>query len=138
MPTFSQKSLDKLATCHPDLIRVFNEVITHTDCTIIEGHRPIEKQAEYFRTGHSKLDPANPDHFDKCKHIQRPSLACDVLPCPVDWNDNSRNSWFAGFVMATARQLDVELIWGGNWDSDITHVDKTANFFDAPHFQIKD
>ena len=138
MPVYSQNSIDKLATCHPDLIKIFNEVIQHTDCTIIEGKRSLEKQREYFRTGNSHLDPDDPDMFKKCKHLQEPSLAVDVLPCPIDWQDNPRNSWFAGFVMATARRFGIDLIWGGNWDADITVVNKTANFFDAPHFQLKD
>ena len=51
MPKFSKESLDKLATCDARLQKVFNEVIKHVDCTIIEGHRGQETQDEYYRTG---------------------------------------------------------------------------------------
>ena len=54
MPKFSEQSKARLATCHPDLQRVFNEVIKHVDCTIIEGVRSINTQKEYVRTGKSK------------------------------------------------------------------------------------
>ena len=44
MPEFSQKSLNKLNQCHPDLQRLFLEVIKEHDCTIIEGYRTKEDQ----------------------------------------------------------------------------------------------
>ncbi len=39
MPTFSSKSQEKLATCHPDIGKIFDQVVWMRDCTIIEGHR---------------------------------------------------------------------------------------------------
>ena len=44
MPSFSQRSLDRLATCHPDLNRLFTEVVKHFDCTVLCGHRGQEEQ----------------------------------------------------------------------------------------------
>jgi peptidoglycan L-alanyl-D-glutamate endopeptidase CwlK len=44
MPQFGKDSLTKLSTCHPDLQKLFNEVIKHYDCTILEGHRSDEDQ----------------------------------------------------------------------------------------------
>ena len=34
MAQFSQRSRDRLYTCHPDLIRLFETVVVHYDCTI--------------------------------------------------------------------------------------------------------
>ena len=41
MPKFSDKSAARLATCHPDIQAVLNEVIKYRDCTILEGVRTI-------------------------------------------------------------------------------------------------
>jgi peptidoglycan LD-endopeptidase CwlK len=136
MPSFSQKSRARLDTCHADLQKVFDRIITKIDCTIIEGSRSIEDQREYFRTGKSHLNPDEPGQLAKCKHLTTPSQAVDVLPCPIDWKDRERIALFAGFVLATADDLDVRLLWGGNWDRDFSTLDKTAGFFDGPHYQL--
>ncbi len=39
MPEFSNTSKARLATCHPDIQEVMNEVIKYFDCTILEGYR---------------------------------------------------------------------------------------------------
>ena len=54
MPSFSGRSKEKLASCHPDLQKVFNEVIKHIDCTIIEGHRGEERQNRFADEGKRK------------------------------------------------------------------------------------
>jgi len=48
MPTYSTASQGKLSQCHPLLQQVFNRVIEKIDNTIIEGHRPKEKQNSLF------------------------------------------------------------------------------------------
>ena len=60
MPKFGSRSRSKLETCHEDLQKVFNEVIKHFDCSILEGTRPQEVQDEYYRTGKSKVKYPNP------------------------------------------------------------------------------
>ncbi len=56
MPMFSTKSKERLATCHPSLILLFEEVVRTTDCTIIEGYRSIDAQKAAFRAGASDKD----------------------------------------------------------------------------------
>lgn len=129
MPQFSQKSKERLATCHPDLQKVFNEVIKYVDCTIVCGHRDKADQDEAFRTGKSKLQ------YPRSKHNAAPSLAIDVVPYPVDWNDHKRFYYFAGFVLGVASSLGVDLRFGGDWDGDFDIKDQ--NFFDLPHFELK-
>ena len=136
MPTFSPTSQARLNTCHPDIIKVFNAVVAVTDCTVIEGERTIETQREYFRTGKSKLDPDNPDLLAKAMHCKSPSLAIDVMPYPIDWQDKERIACYAGFVLGTANQLGIKLRWGGNWDRDLTVLNATAGFFDGPHYEL--
>ncbi len=84
MPKFSARSTERLETCDPRLIAVFNEVVKHFDCTILEGWRSEEDQNEAFRTGKSKLK------YPEGKHNKQPSFAVDVAPYPVDWENLDR------------------------------------------------
>ena len=130
MPRFSQRSLDRLAECHPDLQAVINEVIEHFDCTVIEGHRGQERQERLLEEGKTKA------HFGESKHNVLPSRAVDVAPYPIDWSDRERFSLFAGHVLAVAAIQGVPLRWGGDWDRD-TQV-KDNRFDDLPHFELID
>ncbi len=127
MPQFGKTSLEKLATCHPDLQKLFGEVIKHYDCTIIEGHRSDEDQLKAFNAGKSKIKSGG-------NHNQTPSLAVDVVPWPVDWNDKNRFYHFAGRVQGIAQMLNIKIRWGGDWDSDNDLKDQ--NFYDLPHFEL--
>ena len=129
MPSYSQKSLKQLYSCHPQLQLLFFEVIKHYDCTILEGHRSEERQNELYRTGYSKTE------YPGSKHNTTPSMAVDVAPYPIDWNDEKRFYHFAGFVIATAKQLNLDIRWGGDWDSDNDLDDQT--FMDLVHFELR-
>ena len=137
MPRFSQRSQDRLNTCHPDLVRLFTEVIKHYDCTILEGQRTPERQAELVRQGKSKTL--------KSKHLVTPlSLAVDAIPYPISWDRQARERMrhFAGFVFGVASQLGMadRLRWGGDWDGDVwTKRDglRDQSFMDLPHYELK-
>jgi len=129
MPSFSQTSKDKLATCDARLQRVFTEVIKHFDCTILEGHRGEEAQNLAFATGKSQKQWPNGNHNSM------PSKAVDVTPYPVDWTDRERMTLFAGFVMGIAQGMGIDIRWGGDWNEN-TKV-KDNSFDDLPHFEVK-
>lgn len=129
MPYFSKRSKSKLMTCDVRLQKLFNEVIKYFDCTILEGHRSKEEQDEYHRTGKSKVK------YPNSKHNQNPSMAVDVVPCPIDWNDIERFYYFAGFVIGISKMMDIDIRWGGDWDSDTELHDQS--FMDLPHFELK-
>ena len=134
MPSFSNTSQGRLDTCDSRLVEIFEEVIKHWDCTILQGVRPKEEQDEYFRTGRSKVQWPNSKH-----NVLNPgdkSRAVDVAPYPIDWNDTRRFDYFAGFVKGIAISKGVTLRWGGDWDSDGDQSDQTFN--DLPHFEIKE
>ncbi len=128
MPLFSSKSKVLLLTCHPQLEKLFNTVIQHFDCTILEGHRSKGRQKQLYKEGKSKLTHS--------KHNHNPSLAVDVSPYPIDWNDIKRFYYFAGFVKGVATSLNIPLRWGGDWDSDTQVADNTFN--DLVHFELKE
>lgn len=134
MAKFSNNSLKKLDTCHPDLITLFNEVIKHHDFTIIEGYRGQEAQDKAFEEGKSKLK------YPNGKHNKLPSEAIDAAPYPIDWNDKIRFYYFAGIVLGTAEvlrstgRISHSIRWGGDWDRDDDFKDNTFN--DLVHFEI--
>ena len=128
MPSFSEKSLSKLATCDVRLQRVFEAVVREFDCTILEGHRDKERQNRMVEEGKSQV------RWPDGKHNTVPSSAVDVTPYPVVWDDRERQTLFAGFVLAIAKAMDIDLRWGGDWDRDTEVRDNT--FDDLVHFEI--
>ena len=135
MPKFSQSSKDKLATCHDDLQTLFNYVIESFDCTIVCGHRTKEAQDTAYKKRYSKV------RFPYSKHNSLPSMAADVIPWPIVWDDHDRMRYFAGYVMGIACMLkkagaiEHNIRWGGDWDMDTELSDNT--FMDLPHFELK-
>ena len=128
MPSFSQASQDKLATCVQPLQDLFSEVIKHIDCTILCGHRGQAEQDEAYRTGRSKLEWPNG------KHNRSPSEAVDVAPYPVNWTNLQRFCVFAGFALGIAAMKGVNIRWGGDWNKNYDTGDE--RFIDMPHFEV--
>ena len=124
MPRFSKKSLRELDTCDPLLQYLFKEVVKHFDCSIIEGKRSLKEQEELLKEGATKTL--------KSKHLT--GNAVDVYPYPVDFEDRDRWHYFGGFVLGTARQFGIDVIWGGDWDNDTKTKDNT--FDDLCHFEL--
>jgi peptidoglycan L-alanyl-D-glutamate endopeptidase CwlK len=128
MPSFSERSLRKLADCHPDLQRLFHEVIRHRDCSIVTGFRSREEQEAAFEQGLSKV------HWPDGNHNQFPSHAVDVAPWPIDWKNTERNYYFAGFVMGIATMLGIRIRAGADWDSDGNP--RNQSLHDPGHFEV--
>ena len=140
MPKFGTASKKKLATCHSDLQRLFKEVVKHFDCSIIYGHRSVAEQQRLYAQGRTKPGKivTYRDGVTKLSKHQgvkgkKPSHAVDAVPYPIDWEDTNRMRYFAGFVMATAKQMGIDLTWGGDFDGDTNT--KEERFQDLPHFQ---
>ena len=129
MPRYSKRSKERLATCDKRLQEVFNEVIKHVDCSILEGHRSKERQNKLYDEGRTKV------RYPDGRHNFNPSRAVDVTPYPVNWEDRERQTLFAGFVLGTARSMGINLRWGGDWDQDFQVMDN--RFDDFPHFEIR-
>ena len=130
MPKFGTTSKRRLSECDERLHIVFNDVVQIFDCAVLQlgGYRDKETQDELFRMGKSHL------LWPNSQHNQNPSLAIDVAPYPIDWNDRERFNYFAGFVMATALSHGITLRWGGDWNQDWQVRDN--QFDDLPHFEI--
>lgn len=132
MYSFSKASLKQLETAHPYLQELFNEVIRHVNCTVLEGHRNEEDQNKYFNEGKSKVKWPNGNHN------KLPSLAVDVAPYPIDWSGKPKNLarfyFLAGFVQGVAAEMRIKIRWGGDWNSNHDFTDQ--NFDDLPHFEL--
>jgi peptidoglycan L-alanyl-D-glutamate endopeptidase CwlK len=126
MPRFSDASLNNLETCDHHLIHIFEIVVEHFDCTVLEGHRSRERQAELYEAGATRVKWS--------KHNHSPSLAVDVAPCPINWSDTERFYMFGGYVLGIADMLHIPIRWGGDWDGDRDVHDQ--DFMDLVHFEL--
>lgn len=130
MPQFSTKSREKLMTCDMRIQKIMNEAIKYIDFTILEGHRGEELQNMYFEQGKSRLK------FPNSKHNKIPSLAIDIAPYPIDWNDREKFYYLAGVIRGIAGSMGIKIRHGGDWNSNNNFRDQT--FFDLPHFELVD
>jgi peptidoglycan L-alanyl-D-glutamate endopeptidase CwlK len=121
MPKYSNKSKARLLTCHPLLRLIMNQVIKEIDCSILEGARGEERQNDLCAQGRSKVK------YPNSKHNTKPySVAVDVVPYPLDWNDLASFKKLGKIVMKKAKELGIKLEWGGAWKT----------FKDYPHYQL--
>lgn len=117
MYKLSKRSRQKLKGVHMDLIKVVERAIeiTEQDFSVIEGRRSRARQAELVKKGASKT--MNSRHLT--------GHAVDLAPYPLSW-DWAYFYPISDAMKQAARELDVDLEWGGDW----------VNFPDGPHFQL--
>ena len=137
---FGKTSKERLETCHDDLKIICNQAIKYINFSILEGHRSLEKQQEYYRQGKSKLDGI----ILKSKHQAYPSLAVDIAPYPIDFKQEAKSKarfyFLAGIMFAVTQELLAQkkithkLRWGGDWNGNVEFHDQT--FDDLPHFEL--
>jgi peptidoglycan L-alanyl-D-glutamate endopeptidase CwlK len=113
----SNKSLQKLDGIHPDMVAVVKLAITisEQDFSVGEGLRSVSRQKKLVATGKSTTMNS--------RHIT--GHAVDLFPYPLSWD------WeyfypIADAMKAAAKELKIDLEWGGDWKS----------FPDGPHFQL--
>lgn len=128
MAKFSKKSLAVLQTCDNSLQEICFEAIKILDFSVISGHRGEDEQAQLLKQGKTKAK------YMESKHNYSPSLAVDIAPYPVDWNDKERFYILAGIMIAIAHSKGVKLRWGGDWNMNWNLKDNKFN--DLGHFEI--
>lgn len=150
MPKFSEASRAHLASCHPKLRALYDEVIQHWDCTIIDGVRTVEEQRKNVAKGVSKTMES--------KHLpdqQGLGHAVDAMPYPVgtaEWAkiqrglnaikrvdpsmEVARCYAFAGFVAGIAAARGIKIRQGWDWNSNRQAGDHS--FIDLPHTELVD
>lgn len=128
MANFSKRSKEQLASCDERLQVLFEAVVKIFDCSVIEGHRGEKKQKTYYETGRSQLP------YPESKHNSKPSMAVDVVPYPIDWNDKNRFYAFVGFVKGVALSLNIKVRSGADWDNDNDYLE--TKFIDLAHWEL--
>jgi hypothetical protein len=134
---FGGASLQKLETVDPQLDFLMREVMAKQlmDFTIIQGYRSLAQQEDLFESGASKVR--------RSKHNANPARAVDIAPYPVRWGDKDSPTRLkdvgnfyrlAGIVLATARELEIPIRWGGDWSMDGDIYDQ--DFDDLVHFEL--
>jgi len=122
MPKLSAASQARLNGAHPSLKKLFTAVAETEDITILDGQRGKEAQEKAFSEGHSRA------HFGQSAHNWAPALALDVCPYPIDWKDIPRFVALSKVVKAKAKELGVDITYGGDWKS----------IKDYPHYELSD
>lgn len=129
MPMFSKLSLARLETCDHRLQIVLKRAIARFDFTVLCGHRNKQEQNDAFERGASKL------RWPESKHNKTPSMAVDVAPFPIDWDNLERFREMARVIMDEADKAGIKLRWGGDFNMNGKPDDK---FIDMPHFEINE
>ena len=126
MPHFGKRSKRRLKGIHPKLVSVLNELVKIMDVTVIEGIRSKERQLELLEKGATKVKYS--------KHMD--GKAVDLAPYPIDWKDRDRFHFMGGMIRGIAKQLNVSVRWGGDWDSDGEVKDN--GFDDLVHVELRE
>ncbi len=120
---FGERSEKALATCHPDLVAVARRALqlTTIDFSVICGHREKEAQNAAFAAGKSNAK------WPKSNHNRTPSEALDLVPWPVNWEDERLFREIALAFEQASRELSIPIKWGGNF---------TTQKGDFGHFEL--
>ena len=118
--TFSRRSLDKLQGVHPDLVKVMVLAIKESpyDFGVTSGLRTEVEQRKLVAEGKSKT--MNSKHLD--------GEAVDIAVYyrgQLTWEFHYYKE-VARHIKIIARELNVDITWGGEWKT----------FKDGPHYQI--
>lgn len=158
---FSDSSLKKLNTCHPDLVKVMMVAIelSDIDFTIVYGRRSIKEQQALYAQGRttpgsivtncdgvihkSKHNATLELYFGDKEAIDHKSEAVDIAAYvngKISWKPTEL-CYIAGVVDIVAKMLYKEgeithkIKWGGNWDGD-GEIITDQTLIDLPHYQI--
>jgi len=126
MYKFGRRSRERLKGVDVRLVNVLNELIKMMDVTIIEGLRSAERQKELLAKGATKVKYS--------KHME--GKAVDLSPYPIDWENRDGFYYMGGMIRGIAKQMGVNVRFGGDWDSDGDTKDNS--FDDLVHVEIKD
>jgi peptidoglycan L-alanyl-D-glutamate endopeptidase CwlK len=118
----------RLATCHPDLIRLVEAVADGidrgalrtagiTDITVVTGHRNEADQNREYAEGDSKLQ------WPRSKHNSTPARAVDIAPYPTRWADRQAFHVLRGYVLAIADRIGIRI---------------RVISWDGPHYELVD
>lgn len=116
----SQRSLERLSGVHPHLARMVRQAIlmTDVDFTVLEGRRTLSRQKALYAAGATRTMSS--------RHLSGHAVDLGAwVEGGVRW-DWLLYERIAVAMKQSARQLDIPVEWGGDWET----------FKDGPHFQL--
>ena len=147
----SQRSLDRLVGVDERLQRVVKRAIelSKQDFMVLEGVRTRQQCMSNYGKGRSitqcvakgvPAQYANPraakvtwlNNPFASKHVN--GKAVDLVPYPVDWDDLKKFDLVAQAMLQAAKELDVPVRWGADWDNDGKPRERGES--DSPHFEL--
>ena len=132
----------RLNGAHPKLQALVEAADAVYPISVLCSIRTEAEQNAAFASKKSKLK------FPNSKHNLKPgeifSKAVDIIPyfanaenkTHYDWNDLIAFGRMAGVMFTMAKQQNVRIRWGGDWDGDGRTADEV--FKDLPHFELMD
>lgn len=126
-------SLARLKGVDETLVNVVKRAIeiSEVDFTVLEGVRTLERQRELYAQG--RTAPGKIVTWTmKSRHIE--GKAVDLVPYPLDWNDLEKFNKIKDAMFQAAKELDVNLRWGADWNENWHYREKGE--YDSPHFEI--
>ena len=133
------QSLKNLEGVHPKLVSVVKRAIeiSEVDFKVLEGVRTTERQKQLYAQGRTKPGQKvtwtlTSNHFKKADGFGH---AVDLLPAPYTWSPPfTRFDQMAVAMFAAARELNIKLRWGADWDRDGNLRERGES--DSPHFEL--
>lgn len=116
---FSQRSISKLTGVHPELVLVASRALSYSpyDFGITDGVRTLAQQEKLVADGKSKTMNS--------RHLTGDAIDFAVyIDGAITWDADYYGA-VAGAFKVAARELAVDIDWGGDFKS----------FFDGPHIQ---
>ncbi|WP_299082792.1 M15 family metallopeptidase [uncultured Paraglaciecola sp.] len=134
--TYSKRSLDNIAQCHPDLQKVAHRAIqiSKYDFVVICGNRTIEEQKVLFNAGKSQAMNS--------RHVLKPSHALDIYvlgPSGGTWQIEPFYREVTNAFKRAAQELGIAVTCGIDWKSfvDAGHIELSkAVYPDTPDLVI--
>ena len=133
----SKRSFDRLIGVNEKMVSVVKRAIeiSEVDFMVVEGIRTLKRQEELYAQGRTK--PGKIVTWTmKSKHIE--GFAVDIAPVnpdgSINWNDIKRFDKMADAMFRAAKELNIKIRWGANWDQDENIREKGET--DSPHFEL--
>jgi len=128
----SQRSLDRLAGVHDDLVKVVLDAIkiTRVDFCVLEGLRTVERQTQLYAQGRTKPGKIVTWTMNSA-HLRGHAVDLGAwVDGAVSW-DEKHYRHIADAMLEAAAKLDIPLVWGGTFRGK---DDKLKP--DCPHFEL--
>ena len=144
----SEASIEKMKRVHPNLIELMKKAIGDSpyDFKIVQGLRTAEYQNSLYQQGRTKPGKivTKLDGYSRKSNHQAKAdgygHAVDIAVCghydqngnyvkyttDAEMFDNKKLVEISRHVKAVAKEMGMEIVWGGDW----------KNLYDTPHYEL--